>query len=151
MGSVVVARGLSCPPACGNPSSLTRDQTPVPRIGRQILYHWTTREVLVLLLYFLAALHLCCCSRAFSSCGARASHCGGFSCCRARALGTRTSVVVVRGLSCSEACDIFPDQGLNPCPLHLADGFLTTAPPGKPSLCYLLVQEEIRVQVKEPA
>ena len=21
--------------------------------------------------------------------------------------------------SCSEACDIFPDQGLNPCPLHL--------------------------------
>ena len=28
------------------------------------------------------------------------------------------SVVVVHVLSCSEACQIFPDQGLNPCPLH---------------------------------
>ena len=32
-------------------------------------------------------------------CGVRASHCGGFSCCRAWALGARTSVVVARGLS----------------------------------------------------
>ena len=31
-------------------------------------------------------------------CGARASHCGGFSCCGARALGTQASVVVARGL-----------------------------------------------------
>ena len=31
-------------------------------------------------------------------CGARASHCGGFSCCGARALGAWTSVVVARGL-----------------------------------------------------
>ena len=31
--------------------------------------------------------------------GAQASHCGGFSCCRARALGMRASVVVARGLS----------------------------------------------------
>ena len=32
------------------------------------------------------------------------------------------SVVVAHGLSCSAACGIFPDQGLNPCPLHwLAD------------------------------
>ena len=51
--------------------------------------------------------------RAFSSCGewgllfvavrglrgAWASHCGGFSCCRAWALGARASVVVARGLS----------------------------------------------------
>ena len=28
------------------------------------------------------------------------------------------SVVVAHGLSCSEACGIFPDQGSNPCPLH---------------------------------
>ena len=41
------------------------------------------------------------------SCGARASHCGGFSCCRAQALE--------QGLS---SCGIFPDQGLNLCPLH---------------------------------
>ena len=32
-------------------------------------------------------------------CGAPASHCGGFSCCRARALGTWASVVVAHGLS----------------------------------------------------
>ena len=64
-------------------------------------------------------------------CGARASHCGGFSCCGARASGTRASVVValglqsagsvavVHGLSCSAARGIFPDQGSNPCPrLH---------------------------------
>ena len=31
-------------------------------------------------------------------CGARASHCGGFSCCGARALSVRPSVVVARGL-----------------------------------------------------
>ena len=45
---------------------------------------------------FMAALGLCC--------GARASHCGGFSCYRAQALGTRAlgmraSVVVACGLS----------------------------------------------------
>ena len=28
------------------------------------------------------------------------------------------SVVVAHGLSCSAACGIFPDQGLNRCPLH---------------------------------
>ena len=32
-------------------------------------------------------------------CGAWASHCGGFSCCGARALGTWASVVVAQGLS----------------------------------------------------
>ena len=34
----------------------------------------------------------------FSSWGAQASHCGGFSCCRARALGPQASVVVAPGL-----------------------------------------------------
>ena len=42
-------------------------------------------------------------------------------------LGARVSVIVARGLSscepkrglsCSRACGIFPDQGSNPCPLH---------------------------------
>ena len=32
-------------------------------------------------------------------CGMRASHCGGFYCCGARALGTQASVVVAHGLS----------------------------------------------------
>ena len=55
---------------------------------------------------------------------------GGFSCCRAWALGAWASVVVpcglwnagsvvvAHGLSCSAACRIFPDQGSNPCLLH---------------------------------
>ena len=56
----------------------------------------------------MAVLGLCCCSRAFSSCiqqellsscGAQASHCGGFSCCGARALGRWASVVVAPMLS----------------------------------------------------
>ena len=72
-------------------------------------------------------LGLHCCVWAFSSCGergatlhcgARASHCGGFSCCGAQALGARAPVVVVHGLSCPAACGNFPDQGSNPCPLH---------------------------------
>ena len=33
-------------------------------------------------------------------------------------LGTRASVVVALVLSCSVACGIFPDQGLNLSPLH---------------------------------
>ena len=66
----------------------------------------------------LAALGLHCSTQAFSSCRAWASLCGGFSCCGAQALGAQASVVVAHGVSCSMACVIFPDQGLNLCPLH---------------------------------
>ena len=75
---------------------------------------------------FLAVLGLCCFTRTFSSCGERRllfiavsggySHCVGFSC--AHALGLWASVVVAHGLSCSKACGISPDQGLNSCFLH---------------------------------
>ena len=41
--SVVEAHGVSCPVACG--IFLDRESNPVPCIGRQILNHWTTREV----------------------------------------------------------------------------------------------------------
>ena len=53
----------------------------------------------------LAALGLCC--------GARASHCTGLPC-----WGAWASAVVAHRLSCSAACGIFLDQGLNPCPLN---------------------------------
>ena len=55
-------------------------------------------------LFTLAVLHLCCCTRAFlqlqkaASCGLRASHCIGFSCYRAWALGRMGSVAVIPGL-----------------------------------------------------
>ena len=54
----------------------------------------------ILFLYlFLAELGLCCWAWAFSSCGeVGASHCGGFSCCGAQALGLRASVVEAHGL-----------------------------------------------------
>ena len=51
-------------------------------------------------------------------CGAWASCCGGFSCCKAQALGYAGSTVVADRLSCSRECGIFLDQGLNPCHLH---------------------------------
>ena len=83
-------------------------------------------------------------------CSARASHCGGFSCYRAWALGAQASVVVSRGLSscglralghrlssCGARaqllCDMWdlPRPGFEPVSPALASGFLTTAPPGK--------------------
>ena len=71
----------------------------------------------------MAALGLCCCVQAFSSCGeqgllsssgAWASYYSGFSCCGAQALGSQASAVVAQGLSCSVGCGIFLDQGSNP-------------------------------------
>ena len=42
------------------------------------------------------------------------------------------SVVAVERLKCSIACGFFLDQGSNSCAPVLADGFLTSGPPGKP-------------------
>ena len=65
-----------------------------------------------------------------SSCCAQTPHCRGFSHCRAWAQGHVGSAAAAPGLSstgsaavahrlgCSVVCGIFPDQGLNPCPLH---------------------------------
>ena len=89
-------------------------------------------------------------------CGAWASHCGGFSCCGARALGMRALVVaahglsscgsralecklssVAHGLSCSAACGIFLDQGSNTS-LALAGGFTTALPTDMPSAEFMI-------------
>ena len=78
----------------------------------------------------------------FSSCGAWASSCSGFSCCGAQALGLvgvgAGSVVVVYRLSCSAARGIFLDQGLNPMSPALAGRFFTTEPLAKPLDFYFL-------------
>ena len=47
----------------------------------------------------MCGLSLVAASGATLPCSARASHCGGFSCCGAQALGARASVVVARGLT----------------------------------------------------
>ena len=83
-------------------------------------------------------------------CGAWASHCSGFSCCAAWALGTQASVVVAcwlsscgsqavehRFSSCGTRAQLLtvmwdlPGPGLEPMSPALAGRFLTTAPPGK--------------------
>ena len=46
----------------------------------------------------MCGLSLVAASGAALGCGAKASHCSGFSCCGAQALGAQASVVVERGL-----------------------------------------------------
>ena len=47
---------------------------------------------------FVAACNLSLVAEATLRCSAQASHCGGFSCCGAQALGARASVFVAHGL-----------------------------------------------------
>ena len=112
--------------------------------------------LLYLFIYlFLAVLGLPCCVRAFSSCrewglfsscDPRASGYSGFSCYRAvsRVLGLQSVVAVPRlqstalmvagpGLSCSVACGIFLDQGLEPVSPALAGNSYTLRHQGRPS------------------
>ena len=86
----------------------------------------------------MVALDLSCCARAFSSCGAQASHCCGFSCCRAQALNSG-SIVVAPSLGFSEACGIFPDQELNLCPLRWQAGSFPLCYSGKLYLLFFIL------------
>ena len=108
---------------------------------------------------FLAVLGLRCCvgflqlrrMGATLLCGAWASHCSGFSCHGARALGARASVVVARRLSscglwalecrlssCGAWAQLLhsmwdlPRPGLEPVSPVLSGRFLTTVQSGKP-------------------
>ena len=70
-----------------------------------------------------------------SSFGACPSHCSGFSCCGARALGLAGSADVALGLSCLAARGILDSRPeIKPVSPALAGEFLTTGPSGK-SLC----------------
>ena len=80
--------------------------------------------------FFLATLSLHFCAKAFSSCGVWASHCGGFSRCRAQTLklqrgscGTRAQLL----------CDLWnlPGSGIKPVSPALRGRFSTTGPSGK--------------------
>ena len=72
--------------------------------------------------------------------GARTSHRGAFSCCRAPALGARVSGAVAHGLSGSVACGIFLGQGWNPCPLHWQADCLPLDHQGSPERCIFISQ-----------
>ena len=52
--------------------------------------------------------------------------------CRSCGLWSTASVVVVQGFSCSVVCGIFPNQGLNPCPLHWQADSLPLSHQGSP-------------------
>ena len=43
-----------------------------------------------------------------------------------------TGSIVARGLGCSSACGLFPNQGSNLLSPALAGGFFTIEPPGEP-------------------
>ena len=68
-----------------------------------------------------------------SSCGAQASHCGGFSYYRAWALENSLSSLVHK-LSCSAACVIFWDQGSNLCFLYWQVDSLPLSHQGSPMI-----------------
>ena len=67
---------------------------------------------------FLATLGLQYCTWAFSSCSARASLCGGFSC--------GALALLPYGMW------VLPRPGIKPVSPALQDRFLTNGPPGKP-------------------
>ena len=74
----------------------------------------------------MAVLGLRFCERAFSSCGKQRplfiAVCRPLTIAASLVAEHRLQTLrlsnVAHGPSCSEACGIFPDQGLNPCPLH---------------------------------
>ena len=73
--------------------------------------------------------------------GHSSSRCAGLSLSRPLLLGSTSSrcaglVVVAHGPSCSATCGIFPDQGLNPCLLHLQADSQPLRHQGSPMLFY---------------
>ena len=130
---------LAMPCSLRDLSSPTRCWTQAPVVKAQSPNHWTTREfpyvAFYLFIYFLKFIYLfiyfwLCwvfvsvrgLSPVAASGGHSSSRCAGLSLSRPLLWSTGSrragSVVVAHGPSCSAACGIFPDQGLNPCPLH---------------------------------
>ena len=75
--------------------------------------------------------------------GHSSSRCTGLSLSRPlllRSTGSRRagSVIVAHGPSCSAACGILPDQGLNPCPLHWQADSQPLRHQGSPALRILI-------------
>ena len=96
------------------------------------LFFLTLKNIIYL---FIVALGLHCCVRA---------SCGGFSNRRAQDLGSPASVVEACELSCSKACEIFLDQGLNPCPVHWQVDSYWLYNQGSPRLYFLSVVSQFR-------
>ena len=96
-----------------------------------------------------AAVGLCCCTRAFSSCsklGYSSLQCLGLSLQRLLLLGSkgsslRASAVAVLRLSCSAVCVVLvPGPGTETVSPALAGGFLTSRPAEKSGCTHLILQ-----------
>ena len=72
-----------------------------------------------------------------SSCGAQSSHCGGFSCYRAQALGHTGFSSCDVWVWLPHACEIFLDSGSNLCSLHWQVDFSPLDPQGSPDCIFL--------------
>ena len=96
---------------------------------------------------FMAVLGLRFCARAFlvaASGGHSSSRCADLSLSwplLLRSTGSRCagSIIVAHGPSCSAACGILPDQGLNPCPLHWQADSQPLRHQGSPNLFFIAV------------
>ena len=94
--------------------------------------------------------------------GHSSSQCTGLSLSQPHLLqstGSRrtASAIVVHGPSRSVACGIFPDQGLNPCPLHCQADSQPLRHQGSPDYrngnfaCYLFPKRKIFILTYTPA
>ena len=90
------------------------------------------------LLFCMQAFPSCRKQGLFSSCGARAPHCSGFSCCREQALQHRLSSCGTGALMSCSLWDL-PRPGIEPKSPALAGGFFTTEPPGKPKIRFFKI------------
>ena len=123
--------GLPFPSPGDLPDSGIEPRSPGLQADALHLSHQGNPFYILCIYLFLVVLGFCCCMWAFSSCGARASHFGGSSCCGAQALGLEGSVV--GGTWPKLLCDMWhrPGLGIEPVFPVLTGGFLTTGPPGK--------------------
>ena len=95
---------------------------------------------------FWAALCLCCCAWAFPSCWGwgllsvccvQASHCSGFSCCKAWALGGKGFHICGSRTQLPRSMWNLPGPGIKPMSPALAGRLSTTGPPGRSNILCL--------------
>ena len=86
--------------------------------------------------------------------GHSSSRCAGLSLSRPLLLRSTSSrrtgsVVVAHGPSCSMACGIFPDQGLNLCPLHWQADSQPLRHQGSPNCFFFIVFQTLCIKSRE--
>ena len=156
-------RHLVQPLPTGSFTSLTLCKAGSVLLLSPVSHLWTYRSMFIYYFIFgCAGLSLLCglslvAGGLLSSCGVWASHCGGFSCCAARALGIQAPGVAAFGLSsCGypalehrlnrgtwawflQRSRIFLDQGSNSCLLGWQEGSLPLSHQGSPGQSHFIL------------